>query len=205
MAEISQDSGSHKKGKGKKRSKKLNTRIDLTPMVDLGFLLITFFMLATTLIKPQTMEITMPSNKDVTEENQTVAKASQAVTLILGGNNKIFYYFGKAEGAQITETNYSAEGLRKLLLQKNFSIVKQVQDLKMEKIKSRMKDEDYKSQLSKIKSGKNAPVVRIMATDNASYKNLVDALDEMNICYISRYAIVDIDAADQALIAGKDS
>ncbi|KAF0197789.1 MAG: biopolymer transport protein ExbD/TolR [Bacteroidetes bacterium] len=204
MAEISQDQGSHKKGKGKKRSKKLSTRIDLTPMVDLGFLLITFFMLATTLIKPQTMEITMPSNKDVTEDNQTVAKASQAVTLILGGKDKVFYYFGKTEGAQLTATDYSAGGLRKLLLQKNFSIIKQVEDLKSEKTKTRMKDEVYKSQLSKIKSGKNAPVVRIMATDKASYKNLVDALDEMNICYISRYAIVDIDAADQALIAGKD-
>lgn len=204
MAEISQDQGSHKKGKGGKRSKKLSTRIDLTPMVDLGFLLITFFMLATTLIKPQTMEITMPSNKDVTEENQTVAKASQAVTIILGAKDNVIYYFGKTEGAKITETDYSANGLRKILLQKNFSIIKQVQDLKSEQVKTRMKDEEYKKQLSVIKSGKNAPIVRIMATDKASYKNLVDTLDEMNICYISRYAIVDIDAADQALIAGKD-
>ncbi|MGE5382956.1 MAG: ExbD/TolR family protein [Omnitrophica WOR_2 bacterium] len=204
MAEISQDSSSHKKGKGKKRGKKLSTRIDLTPMVDLGFLLITFFMLATTLIKPQTMEITMPSDKDVVEEEQTVAKASQAVTVILGSNNKVFYYFGKTENANIVETDYSATGLRKMLLQKNFSIVSQVNDLNFEKQKSKMNEEDYKTQLSKIKAGKDAPVVRIMATDKSDYKNLVDALDEMNICYISRYAIVDIDKADLALIAGKE-
>ncbi len=204
MAEISQDSGSHKKGKGKKRSKKLSTRIDLTPMVDLGFLLITFFMLATTLIKPQTMEITMPSNKDVAEEEKTVAKASQAVTVILGGHNKVYYYFGKTENAQLVETDYSSQGLRKVLLQKNFSIVQQVRDLKAEKEKIRMDEDEYKKQLSTIKAGKNAPIVRIMATDSCDYKNLVDALDEMNICYISRYAIVDIDAPNLALIAGKE-
>lgn len=204
MAEIAQDSGSHKKGDGKKRSKKLSTRIDLTPMVDLGFLLITFFMLATTLIKPQTMEITMPSDKDVQEDEQTVAKASQAVTVILGGNDKIYYYFGKTEEAQIIETDYSSDGLRKVLLQKNFDIVQQVNDLKIEKAKIKMEEEEYKKQLSKIKAGKNAPVVRIMATDKSDYKNLVDALDEMNICYISRYAIVDIDDANLELIKGRD-
>ena len=198
MADVSQDQGSHKKG-GKKRSKKLATRIDFTPMVDLGFLLITFFMLATTLIKPQTMEITMPSSKDVQEDNQTVAKASQAITVILGGKDKIYYYFGKTEGAQLIPTDYSATGLRKVLLQKNYDIVKQVEDLKMEKIKTKMNDDLFKEQLSKIKAGKNAPVVRIMASDDASYKNLVDALDEMNICSISRYAIVNLEGADKDL------
>lgn len=198
MADVSQDQGSHKKG-GKKRSKKLATRIDFTPMVDLGFLLITFFMLATTLIKPQTMEITMPSSKDVQEDNQTVAKASQAITVILGGKDKIYYYFGKTEGAQLIPTDYSATGLRKVLLQKNYDIVKQVEDLKREKAKIKMNDDLFKEQLSKIKAGKNAPVVRIMASDDASYKNLVDALDEMNICSISRYAIVNLEGADKDL------
>ena len=203
MAEINQDKGSHKKG-GKKRSKKLSTRIDFTPMVDLGFLLITFFMLATTLIKPQTMEITMPSTKDTSVDNQTVAKASQAVTLILGKDNKVFYYFGKTETAKLTVTDYSANGLRKLLLEKNYDIAKQIADLKAEKERTHMDEEEYAKQASKIKSGKNAPVVRIMATDLSTYKNLVDALDEMNICSISRYAIVDLDAADKLLIASKE-
>ncbi|MFA6949799.1 MAG: biopolymer transporter ExbD [Lentimicrobiaceae bacterium] len=198
MAEIAQDN-SKKKGKGKKPS----PRVDLTPMVDLGFLLITFFMLATSMIKPQTMEITMPSDKEVVEKEQTVAKASQAVTLILGDKDVVYYYFGKPDNAQVVKTDYSAKGLRNILLQKNFSVVQQVQDLDMEKEKTKMKDDDYKMQLSKIKAGKDAPVVRIMATDQASYKNLVDALDEMNICYISRYAIVDMDAVDLALIAGQ--
>jgi len=203
MAEISQDSGSHKKG-GKKRSKKLPTRIDFTPMVDLGFLLITFFMLATSLIKPQTMEITMPSNKKVNEEDKTVAKASQAVTLILGKNDKVFYYFGKTEGAQLIETNYSTSGLRKLLLEKNYDVAKQVEDLKAEKAKIKMEEDVFQKRLGEIKANKNAPIVRIMVTDEANYKNLVDALDEMNICSISRYAIVDIDIPDLQLIKDKN-
>lgn len=201
MAEIAQDSGSKKKGGGK-RSKKMSTRIDFTPMVDLGFLLITFFMLATTLIKPQTMEIAMPSDKNVEEENKTVAKASQAVTLILGKDNAVFYYFGKTEGAKIIKTDYSSEGLRKMLLDKNYDVVTQVNDLKAEKEKTKMKDEEYEKQLREIKANKNAPVVRIMASDDASYKNLVDALDEMNICNISRYAIVDLDDENKALVKG---
>jgi biopolymer transport protein ExbD len=201
MAEVSQDSGSHKKG-GKKRAKKLPTRIDFTPMVDLGFLLITFFMLATSLIKPQTMEITMPSNKNVEEEDKTVAKASQAVTLILAKNDKVFYYFGKTEGAQVIETNYASSGLRKILLEKNYDVAKQVEDLKAEKAKAKMDEAVFQKKLGEIKANKNAPVVRIMASDDSNYKNLVDALDEMNICSISRYAIVDID--DQNLLLIKD-
>jgi biopolymer transport protein ExbD len=203
MAEVSQDTGSHKKG-GKKRTKKLSTRIDFTPMVDLGFLLITFFMLATSLIKPQTMEITMPSNKQVDEEDKTVAKASQAVTLILGKNDKVFYYFGKTEGAQVLETSYASDGLRKMLLEKNYDVAKQVEDLKAEKVKIKMEEEIFQKRLGEIKANKNAPIVRIMATDDASYKNLVDALDEMNICSISRYAIVDIDEPDLQLIKDKN-
>jgi len=200
MAEINQGSGPQSKGK-KKRSKKITTRIDLTPMVDLGFLLITFFMLATSLIKPQTMEITMPSDKKVLDEDKTVAKASQAVSIILGKDDIVYYYFGKTEDAQVLKTNYAPDGLRKVLLAKNFDVAKQVADLKTERDRTHMKEEDYQKKLSVIRANKNAPVVRIMATDDANYKNLVDALDEMNICSISRYAIVDFDEPDKLLIS----
>jgi len=204
MAEVSQEPGSHKKGT-KRRSKKIQTRIDFTPMVDLGFLLITFFMLATSLIKPQTMEITMPSDKKTEDSDKNIAKASQAITLILGRNDKVFYYFGKTEGAQLIETTYSPSGLRKILLEKNYNVVRQVEDLKSEKIKSSMEDDIFKKRLEEIKTSKNAPIVRIMLTDDANYRNLVDALDEMNICSISRYAIVDIDEQNLLLIRDKNN
>ena len=98
----------------------------------------------------------MPSNKKTTEEDKTVAKASQAVTLILGKNDQVFYYFGKAEGAQILETNYAIEGLRKILLEKNFDVAKQVADLKVEKVKVRMSEDVFQKRLGEIKANKNA-------------------------------------------------
>ena len=94
MSEVAQDNN---QGKKKGKTKKMSTRVDFTPMVDLGFLLITFFMLATTLNKPQTMEIAMPSKEKVTEEDQTKIKASRAVTILLGKENKVFYYEGTRE------------------------------------------------------------------------------------------------------------
>src|SRR5574343_480218 len=94
MAEIEGGGGGGKHKGGKKRGKKLSTRVDFTPMVDLGFLLITFFMLTTSMNKPQTMEINMPvKDKDLTEEDQTKVKASQAMTILLTKDNKVVYYF----------------------------------------------------------------------------------------------------------------
>ena len=81
-----------KRGKGSKQ-KKMTVRVDFTPMVDMNMLLITFFMLCTTLIKPQTMELNMPSNnKDITDDQKSMVKASQAITLLLGADDKLYYY-----------------------------------------------------------------------------------------------------------------
>lgn len=91
MAEIQESSGKT----GKSKQKKFSVRVDFTPMVDMNMLLITFFMLCTSLSKPQTMEISMPTNDKVTEEEQTKIKASQAVTLLLGADDKVYYYFGE--------------------------------------------------------------------------------------------------------------
>jgi biopolymer transport protein ExbD len=122
MAELdtSQKGGHGKKG-GKKRSKKASTRIDLTPMVDLGFLLVTFFMLTTTFKKPQTMEINMPINdKTIDPTQRTNVKESNAFTILIDGENKLYWYSGmmKGEDTDIHSTNYSATGLRQTLLQK---------------------------------------------------------------------------------------
>ena len=146
------------------------------------------------------MEITMPSDKKVEEEDKTVAKASQAISIILGKDDIVYYYFGKTEGAKVLKTNYAPDGLRKILLSKNFDVAKQVEDLKIAKERTHMKEEDFQKKLSAIRANKNAPVVRIMASDEANYKNLVDVLDEMNICSISRYAIVDYEDPDKQLI-----
>jgi len=169
MAELEQKQ-SGKKGK-KKGRKKMSTRIDLTPMVDLGFLLVTFFMLTTTFSKPQTMEINMPvkPKEEVIEEEQNAVKASKALTLIIDGDNKIFWYQGlPGEENLPVETNFSADGIRKVLVEKNMTIAEMV--------------------------------VLIKPTDEANYKNVVDILDEMNISNIKRYALVDITPLDLELI-----
>ena len=108
MAEIAQN---HRKGRKKGRAKKLSTRVDFTPMVDLGFLLITFFMLATTLNKPQTMEIALPSKDKTSEEEQTNIKASRSVVILLGKDNAVYYYEGTRENGVdplLYKTNFSA-------------------------------------------------------------------------------------------------
>jgi biopolymer transport protein ExbD len=199
MAEM-QVADKGKKG-GKPAPKKLSTRVDLTPMVDLGFLLITFFMLTTSMLKPQTMEISVPSKDKVEEEEQNKVKASQAITILLGKEDKLYYYFGTQENGvdpELIKTNYSSEGIRKMLFQKNFDVNKAVDELK--KDKKKMSEEDYNKKLSELRSVKTAPVVMIKAADDANYKNLVDILDEMNINNIARYAIVDITPYDLGLM-----
>lgn len=170
MAEIAQQSGGGHKGGKKTRSKKMSTRIDFTPMVDLGFLLITFFMLTTTLSKPQTMEINLPV-KEKTE--QPPVKESKVLTLMLGDNDRVYYYQGITEPV-LDSTGYSAKGVRQVILDKK----------------------------SKVESafGKDETIILIKPTDEASYKNVVDMLDEMQITGIQRYVMIDVSAAEMSFI-----
>jgi biopolymer transport protein ExbD len=197
-----QESGNKKGGKGKQ--KKMTVRVDFTPMVDMNMLLITFFMLCTSLSKPQTMEISMPSNdKDITEEQQTKVKASQAITLLLGSEDKLYYYEGEPDYkdySSLKQTTYKPDGLRALLLKRNRQAVQKVNDLKQQKLNMKISAEEYTKQVAEIKQGKDTPVVIIKATDESTYKNLIDALDEMQICNIGKYVIVDIVDADKFLL-----
>ena len=200
MAEVQQKDN----GGGKGKQQKMTIRVDFTPMVSMNMLLLTFFMLCTSLSKPQTMEISMPSNdKSITEEDQTKVKASRAITLILGGDDRVFYYTGEPNYEDYTslkETTYEADGLRAMLMGRNADIVAKIKALKAEKLEKKFSDEEYNERAMKIKDVNTAPVVMIKATDDATYENLVDALDEMQICSISKYAIVDITEGDEFLL-----
>jgi len=203
MSEINTEVKNEKGGKPK--TKKVSTRVDFTPMVDLGFLLITFFMLTTTLIKPQTMEISMPSKDKVSIDEQNKADARYAMTILIGKENKVYYFFGtglveNGVEPELKLTDYSAEGLRKALLQKNIDVMLKIHELKEKKNKNLLKEEDYKKQVSDAKAMKTAAVVMIKATDESNYKNLIDVLDEMLICNVAKYAIVDITPNDLELI-----
>ena len=200
-AEIQESSG--KKGKGSKQ-KKMAVRVDFTPMVDMNMLLITFFMLCTTLIKPQTMELSMPSNdKNITDDQKSKVKASQAITLLLGDDDKLYYYEGEPDYQDYTslkETSYGADGLRAFLLARNAEAVQQVKELKLQKANLDISEEEYTKQLAEIKSGKQTPTVIIKAMDGSSYANLVGALDEMLICQIGKYVITDMVEGDEFLL-----
>ena len=203
-AEVQESGGKN----GKSKQKKFAVRVDFTPMVDMNMLLITFFMLCTTLSKPQTMEISMPSNdKSITEQQKSMVKASQAITLLLGADNKLYYYEGEPNYKDYTslkETSYTPDGIRSILLQKNVAAVNKVRALKQQKLDLKISEEEYRKQVSEIKSGKDTPTVIIKATDDASYMILIDALDEMQICNIGKYVITDIAEADEFLMKNFD-
>jgi biopolymer transport protein ExbD len=125
MAEI-QGGGDDKKRKGGKvRSKKSSTRIDMTPMVDLAFLLLTFFVMTTTLNKPQTMEITMPEKPKKDDPEPPKVNERDVLTIVLGENDKVYWYTGITD-PKIELTNFSATGIRKVLQTKKSEIPKLV-------------------------------------------------------------------------------
>ena len=194
-------------GSGNKgERKKMDTRVDFTPMVDMIMLLLTFFMLATTLSKPQTMEIAMPA-KDTPKDKGDVARESDAVTIFLGADNKVYYFLGIPEPETpnfLKTTDYSAEGLRKILLDKNRTVVAQVNELKDKKTRLEISQEEYDAQVKELKGGKGTPVVVIKPLDNSNYDNLVSALDEMLIASVGKYAIADVDDSDKKMLTNSN-
>lgn len=187
MAEMDTSSGGgHKKGPGVKKGKKLSTRIDLTPMVDLGFLLITFFMFTTTLAKPKTMEINMPyKDENLKEEEKNKLKASVAMTVLLSKNHRVYYYEGIGDNPDqapdLKVTSFKAkDGIRDAIIRKK----KMVAGLKA--------------------SGQLGPkddmTVLIKPDTTSTYSDLVNMLDEMSINDVKIYAIIDISDIEQGFI-----
>ena len=204
--------------KKESKQKKMNTRVDFTPMVDMMMLLITFFMLCTTLSKPQAMQLTMPSNdKNVQDEDKSATKASHTITLILAGKDKIYHIDGLPKYDDPTclkETTWGKDGIRKVLIshmtEEGIAPVAKImlakQKLDEKKIKYNMPDSTYQKELAEIKNGnldgEKVPKLTIIIKplDTASYKNMVDALDEMQICSIGTYVIDKISEDDQKLL-----
>jgi biopolymer transport protein ExbD len=198
MAEV-QANDSHDKG-GKNKQKKQTLRVDFTPMVDMNMLLITFFMFCTSLIKPQTMEISMP-DKDAPEDKANKVQPERAVTILLAAGNHVYYYLGEPDYKNyqsLVETDFS--GLRKMLLGKNADMIAKLDNLKELKKKNKISEEDFKAQTKTVKEAKTVPVVVIKPMDDAAYDTVVDTLDEMLVCSISKYAVVDFSEADDFLL-----
>ena len=162
------------------------------------------------------MEISMPSDKeDIKDENRNQVAASKAVTILIDENNTLYYFKGKPDGGtdipdegKLFETTYGKDGIRKVLLASNPEAVKEVAKLKAEfatKKTSNVQEEqkvkaEYKERLNKIKSADYTPSVIIKASDGATYDNLIQVLDEMQICNIGRYVIDKFVDGDKAKI-----
>jgi biopolymer transport protein ExbD len=174
MAEMDTSGGGHhKKGPGVKKAKKLSTRVDLTPMVDLGFLLITFFIFTTSMSQPTAMKLNLPKDTDKPEE-QNKLKESGALTLLLGKDNSVYYYEGQLDP--------SASNLKS-------STMKKIRDEIIRKKRSTPVD-DF--------------MVVIKPGNESTYKDVVDALDEMTINDVKRYAMVDISPVEEQLVGLSD-
>lgn len=170
MAEIQTQNTQHKN----KRTvcTKKSTRVDLTPMVDLGFILITFFIFTSTLLEAKVMRVNMPNDTD-TKTNDPICE-SCALTLIAEGNNELYYYEGSADTATLHEVSYEPTGLRMLLLNK-------------------------KRKVRQIR-GRDEMILIIKPTNEANFKNTVDLMDECSISNVVKYYLDEVSVADQALL-----
>jgi len=205
MAEIDSSGGGKHKG-GKAKPKKHSTRVDFTPMVDLGFLLITFFMLTTTLGKPSVMDVPFPVPLDKNDPPPPKIDDSRVFTVILGKNNKIFYYAGMPEEGQslnFENTNYSKEGIRKILLKENRDRNPRLDSIPIyqEQLKKKIiVDSVYINLVKNIKRYNKGLIVFIKPTDECIYKNVIDIFDEMSICNIPSYSIVNLDDVEKTAL-----
>jgi len=205
MAEIIQE----EKAGGKKKAKKLAPHIDMTPMVDLMCLLITFFMLTTAFNKPKVMNLNLP--EEIKDPNVVPPKipTSRTLNIILGPDNKIYYYPGHISEEDynslppLSETNFSADGIRSLLLERNLTLSRKIGDFKTQVLTGKlvMSPDSVQKSISKLKKDDDTgPIVLIKAYKKANYGNFVDILDEMNICGIARYNIVPIAWYDERMV-----
>jgi biopolymer transport protein ExbD len=198
MAEIIQEEKS--KG-GKKKPKKLSPRIDMTPMVDLMCLLITFFMLTTAFSKAKVMEIILPEKQLDPNQEAPRISASRTLNIILGPDNKLYWYPGNVKPEEfnnlppLNETDYSDKGIRQLLLERNRTLARRIADFRDQVIagKINISQDSVLSSISQLKKvDDTGPIVLVKAYKKANYGNFVDILDEMNICGIARYTFMKI-------------
>lgn len=174
MAEINTQAGSGRQ-RGGRRSKKLSTRVDMTPMVDLGFLLITFFMLTTTMSKPRSLSLIMPADGP-----PMPVGASKSLTLLVGANNTISWYDGQGQDPAAPQEVHPS----------SFSPTSGIGEVIRAK----------QQKMAQLYGDAGQLVVSIKASSGAQYRNVVDALDEMKINRVARFALVDISAVEGGMI-----
>src|SRR5574343_1154807 len=212
MAEIAEGGGGGGHDKGKKRAKKSSTKVDMTPMVDLAFLLLTFFVLTTTFAKPKVMSLVYPAkltDEELKDTKQT--KINNAITFLLT-EDKIFYYEGEffpkgnpqgKPSTELKETNFSPDGVRLLLSKGNKYVIDEKNRLEKLVESKQMVDSTFTKLIVKAKQDKRALKVLIKTDDKATCKNFIDLVDELKIADIGMIAPVDIMKSELELLKAK--
>ncbi len=196
MAEIAEGGGGGHKG-GKKRAKKQSTRIDMTPMVDLAFLLLTFFVLTATFSKPKSMELTFPAPPP---PNQKPDEIKKGITFLLSKDDRIFYYEGqfravaddKGPATTLSELSFDKSSLHKYLMDKNKDMDDKIKALKIKHDNKQIPDTTYKRLVRESKADKESYTYLIKTDDEATYKDVIDVIDELNYFAVGKYVMVDI-------------
>jgi len=203
MAEIQQQEQT--KG-GKKKPKKGDAHVDMTPMVDLMSLLITFFMLTAAFSKPKVMEIVLPEKiKDNELVEPPKIAESRTLNIILGPEDKVYWYPGKADPAVtvLQETDFSPTGIRQVLLDRNRALFRKIDQFEKDVIAGviDIRQDSLRSAISQLKKDDDTgPIVLIKAYKTSKYRNFVDIIDEMSIVGIARYTFTDISWIEENLV-----
>lgn len=198
MAEIADGGGGGGHKGGKKRAKKNSTRVDMTPMVDLAFLLLTFFVMTSTFSKPKIMSLVYPSKEKVDAPPPPIFNA---ITFLIT-EDRIFYYEGafKPGVTKLDETHFGPDGVRKLLADKNAYVLKTKVELTQQLAKKQITDSIYEAKLVKAQASDRGLKVLIKTDTKATCKNFIDLIDELKINDIGVIAPVDLTKDEEELM-----
>ena len=183
----------------KKRAKKGNTRIDMTPMVDLAFLLLTFFILTTTMYKPSTLQLTFPVPPE-DDQPKELDKVNNALTLFLTSKDQILYYRDayKPGETQLTRTNF--KDVEKMLIELNKPTIERINTYAKQLNEQKINEAAFDSLKNLAQKQKDALFVIIKPEKDAKFRNMIDIVDEMDISGIGKYAVQDTIKPEEQLL-----
>lgn len=203
MAQIQESGG---QGDGKKRAKKQSTQVDMTPLVDLAFLLLTFFVLTSTFSKPKVLRMIFPEKLEKDNPNVKPPEVKNGLTILLTENDQIYYYNGALnKETEMIRTDYTKKGLRSILVERNAPLIDKLKKLQIELGKANENDTATKNRIEReAKEAQIASklVVLVKHSKDATYENVIDVVDEFLITQVAKYFVVDegLDPKEEELI-----
>ena len=189
-----------------KRAKKQSTQVDMTPLVDLAFLLLTFFVLTSTFSKPKVLRMIFPEKLEKDNPNVKPPEVKNGLTILLTENDQIYYYNGALnKETEMIRTDYTKKGLRSILVERNAPLIDKLKKLQIELGKANENDTATKNRVEReAKEAQIASklVVLVKHSKDATYENVIDVVDEFLITQVAKYFVVDegLDPMEEELI-----